>query len=77
MTERERWFIEHIGLRVFRQNTNCCEICQRIYEEGLIIQDETHAIYLAEMEIMYNRDGNPLKYFESKADALEFELLKS
>lgn len=49
--ERKRWFIDRIGKRVFRGPVSCnCETCVRVHNEGLIIADEFHAIYLLDCE---------------------------
>ncbi len=48
--ERQQWFKDRIGTRIFRGDTNCnhgnCESCKKIALEGLIITDELHACYL-------------------------------
>ena len=61
--QRKQWFIDRIGKRVFREETSCpCESCKRISNEGLIINDEMHAIYLQDIEYMYNAEGHKLTY---------------
>lgn len=48
--ETKQWFIERINKQVFRDKTSCeCETCKRITEEGLIVRDEFHAIYLTDV----------------------------
>ena len=65
--ERKQWFIDRIGKRVFREETSCgCESCKRIGNEGLIINDEMHAIYLHDIEGMYNAEGHKLKYRDER-----------
>lgn len=65
--EREQWFLNRIGKRVYRGATSCkCESCKRITGEGLIIYDDDHARYLHEIEAMYNADGHYLKYTDEK-----------
>jgi hypothetical protein len=53
----EQWFIDRIGKRIYRKNNICnCPTCWNVYEEGLIITDKDHAIYLydcQEMDLMY------------------------
>jgi hypothetical protein len=73
LSEREQWLIERIGKRVYRPDIGCCDICYKVYQEGLIIMDATHADYLADMEWMYTNDGRPCKYFDTRSEALEFE----
>lgn len=76
LTEREKWLIERIGKRVFRNKTTCpCAVCERVYQEGLVIADEGHAVYLSDIEAAYTHDGFPLRYFDTREEALEFEKL--
>ena len=73
-TERQEWFADRIEKRVYRNKTSCgCAVCTRIYENGLIIADRDHASYLAEIEAVYNHEGSPLGYFDTKEEALEYE----
>ena len=70
MQDREKWFIDRIGKRVFRNKTSCnCDTCQKIYENGLVISDKNHAQYLYDMEGMYALEGVKLKYFDSKEES--------
>lgn len=75
MTERQKWFSERVGKRVFRNKTSCtCEMCNDVYENGLIIDDELHADYLCMCEGEYGlEERTPLKYFDTKEEVLEFE----
>lgn len=57
--EREQWFIDRIGKRVFRENNGCkCETCKRVTVEGLIILNEQHASYLYDMEGMSREENS-------------------
>ena len=54
---RLQFFIDHIGKRVFRPRNGCkgnkgksCDHCERSYQNGLIVEDEAHASYLAMIE---------------------------
>ena len=53
----KQWFIDRIGKRVYRKNNICnCKVCVNVHEHGLVISDETHAIYLydcQEMDLIY------------------------
>ena len=41
------WFRERIGKRVYRTEADCrCEICKKVGEIGLIVNDRLHAQYL-------------------------------
>jgi hypothetical protein len=43
----KQWFIDRVGKRIFRKNNNCsCPICLDVFENGLVIGSEMHAIYL-------------------------------
>jgi hypothetical protein len=64
--ERQQWFLDRIGKRVFRESNGCaCDTCKRITKEGLIIRDKIHAIYLCGMEGISNNpieSNHPFKY---------------
>ena len=58
---RLQFFIDHIGKRVFRPRNGCkgnkgksCDHCERSYQNGLIVEDEAHASYLAMIEAETN-----------------------
>jgi hypothetical protein len=71
---REQWFLDRIGKRVFRNKTSCnCDICKDVYEKGLIISDEMHANYLYTCECEYTAEGSPLRYFDTIQERDEFE----
>lgn len=72
-TEREQFFIDRIGKRVYRNAACPCLVCQNIHKNGIIVENELHANYLADMEAEFTIDGHPLKYFDTKEEALEFE----
>lgn len=73
LSEREQWFFDRIGKRVFRPNTHCCDICTNAYNNGLLINDENHATYLSDIEGEYQHDKYPMKYFDTKEEMLEYE----
>lgn len=61
--KRKQWFIDRIGKRVFREETSCqCKSCKNISVDGLVINDEMHALYLLDIESMYNTNGHKMKY---------------
>ena len=71
---RKQWFIDRIGKRVYRNKTSCdCATCERIYTDGIIISDSTHADYIFDCECIYNAEGNPLKYFDTLEERNVFE----
>lgn len=74
LSPREEWLRSKVGQIVYRPDTGCtCEVCKHVYLNGLMVEDEYHADYLAEMECCYSRDGWPMQYFDNKAEAIEFE----
>lgn len=70
---RKRWFKDRIGKRVFRNNTNCCEHCKFVYENGIIITDNFYAGYLFDIETEFTMDGYTTRYFDTREEMLEFE----
>lgn len=72
-SEREQWFIDRIGKRVYRTNTGCCIHCEKVYKDGLIIGDEEHADYLYIIESEFSAEGNLLRYFDTILERDEFE----
>lgn len=43
----QKWFLNKIGKRIFRDKTSCpCPACEKVFEEGLIVNNATHADYL-------------------------------
>ena len=54
---RLQFFIDHIGKRIFRPRNGCkgnkgknCAHCEDVYQNGLIVEDKTHASALASIE---------------------------
>lgn len=48
---RLKWFKAHVGRRVYRTNNGCaCKPCATVYEEGLIVRNQTHALHLRDSE---------------------------
>lgn len=74
LSEREIWLRSKIGSKVYRPKNLCtCDPCKEVYENGVDIPDIYHADYLSEMEAIYSKEGIPMKYFETREEALEFE----
>ena len=61
-TERERWFLDRVGERVFRNlpDADSSSIVDSI-SEGTKIRDEGHALYLHD----YEKQTEGITYFES------------
>jgi hypothetical protein len=71
---RAQWFIDRIGKRVFRNvNTCSCGVCKSVYENGVVISDSRHADYIWLCEGDSTAEGFPLRYFDTKKEALEFD----
>ena len=63
MTERDQWFIDRIGKRIYRNPVDCtCKDCQEINKNWLIIHDREHALYLSATESDYAADWFILNY---------------
>jgi len=73
ITARREWFRARVGMRVFRNVTNCdCPICKNVSEEGLIIDDKFHADYLYDIETEFTAERHPLRYFDTKEEVKAF-----
>lgn len=64
MRKNLQWFMDRIGKRIYRYtDTDCCEHCQKVFKEGLVIADSQHADYLytcqLEMDLVY--EDTPIK----------------
>ncbi len=74
MSERQKWFTDRIGKRVYRNKTSCkCGICVSGYEKGVMVNDEMHASYLCDVEAEYSMDSDVLKYFDNIEERDIFE----
>lgn len=48
---KEKWFIEKIGTRIYRDKNSCnCHTCEKNFKEGLVVHDLQHAGYLYECQ---------------------------
>lgn len=75
LSEREQWFRERIGKRVFRNDYGChCSVCEAVLKNGLIITDEFTADYLYDCETDFAGEQVPLRYFDTKNEAVEFSV---
>ena len=74
MEERNQWFIDRIGKRIYRNKTSCpCCVCETNYKDGLIISDEKHADYIYCCECEYTAEGHKLKYFDTIKERDDYE----
>lgn len=72
--DREQWFLDRVGKVIFRNETSCkCLVCAKVYENGLYLTDENHATYTYDFELVYNTEVLPLKYFDTKQEAIDYE----
>jgi hypothetical protein len=56
-----KWFKDRVGKRVFRNESSCkCSFCTFNQKNGLIINDETHAQYLFDIQ-----NELQLKYYDA------------
>jgi hypothetical protein len=56
--KRRQWFLDRISKRIFRESNGCsCTTCERITKEGLIISDESHAVYIHDAECISNAES--------------------
>ena len=74
LSEREQWFLDRVGKRVWMNKTICkCPACIYYYNNGVIIS-LLNAKYIYFKELLYNRDGIPMKYFDTPEERDAFEL---
>ena len=61
------WFIARIGKRIYRDSRrDCCPTCSKIAKEGLIVHDESHARYLADVDMDFGAEGICSNYRDTK-----------
>ena len=59
----KEWFIERIGQKIYRDKLPaCCETCERVESEGLIIGNEQHARLLADLDANLGAEGQFCNY---------------
>jgi len=69
MTDREQWFKDRIGKRVFRTKTICdCEVCKESDETGFMIlnEDDAEFCFLCEQD-------SQIRHFDTKEEVKQFE----
>ena len=63
----KQWFIDRIGKRIYRDASTCaCNTCKEVEENGLVIFDEQHAGYLADVDGEFGSDGYYMNYRDNK-----------
>lgn len=63
-----QWFINRIGKRIYRNSSNCpeCATCKDVEENGMIIEDESHAEYLFNIQNDFGACNVFLNYRDTK-----------
>lgn len=70
---RKLWFESMVGQVLYRNDNGCnCPVCSKVTIHGLFVENEQHARYLYDTECDYNRDGTPLRYFDTKEEVNEW-----
>ena len=63
----EKWFIERIGKRIYRDILKeCCIHCSDVAENGLVVHDLSHARYLAMVDSEFGCEGVFSNYRDEK-----------
>lgn len=64
-----QWFLDRIGKTVYRNSNGCsCAVCERVRSEGLVIDDDFHAIYVYDWYLMSREAGLDLEYEDTKEE---------
>jgi len=71
--KRKQWFIDRVGKRIFRNYHKCCEHCDKIYADGIVISDITHANYLYDIECEFRSEGINIYYFGTRKEVEDYE----
>ncbi len=72
--EQLKWFKDRVGKVIWRNKTTCdCLVCDSVYRNGLMVQDEFHASYISDLVSDYAAEGSVLEYFDTKEERDEFE----
>ena len=75
LSEREKWFTDRIGMRVYRNRTTCrCKTCENIWHNGIIIENTMHAKYLYDCESEFTAEEHPLRYFDTIEERDKYEV---
>lgn len=73
--ERKKWFVDRIGKTIYRNVNGCdCRTCKNVYDNGIIISDEQHALYIHAREVCSWEDRETgFRYFDTKEEVEQFE----
>ncbi len=73
LSERQKWFLERIGKRVYRNDDGCdCDLCKQVLQHGVIITDRHQAQYLYDCECDFTADNTPMRYFDTPEEVNEW-----
>jgi len=54
----KQWFCDRIGKTIYRDTLKkCCETCDHVATNGLIVTDKDHADYLAMIDMDFGAEG--------------------
>lgn len=64
----KQWFIKRIGKRIYRDvhPKHCCKDCDDVAKNGIIINGEIHAMYLADIDAEFANCGVYSNYRDEK-----------
>lgn len=66
-TKSKQWFLDRIGKRIYRDEGDCeCVHCKDIEENGFIISDANHALYVYDAQNDMASEGGFLNYRDEK-----------
>jgi hypothetical protein len=61
------WFKARIGKTIYRDSHGeCCATCDHVTSDGLVVFDESHATYLADIDADFAECGRFSNYRDSK-----------
>lgn len=60
------WFQNKIGKKIFRDYYKCCDTCDEIFKNGLIIKDKEHAEVLYNTQNDFEVEGRVMNYRDKK-----------
>lgn len=62
----KKWFVKRIGKTIYRDDVGCCKYCRDVVEHGLIVSNELHAGYLADIDAEYGAESVYCNYRDTK-----------
>jgi hypothetical protein len=68
----KEWFMDRIGKKIYRDSQcikdkeHCCASCKDVFDNGLIVRDESHADYLAMIDMDFGAEGIYSNYRDAK-----------